>query len=59
MPSREDYVEKGRRVVWGKVRASREKDFETVTQTLLENSKGWSRVRVWKVWRVRRFGMRR
>jgi hypothetical protein len=27
MPSREDYVEKGGRVVWGKVGASREKQF--------------------------------
>ena len=27
MPSREDYVERGGRVVWGKVGASREKDF--------------------------------
>jgi hypothetical protein len=27
MPSREDYVERGGRVVWGKVGASREKQF--------------------------------
>ena len=27
MPSRKDYVERGGRVVWGKVGASREKDF--------------------------------
>jgi len=35
------------------------KIFENVTQTLLENSKGQSKVKVWKVWRVRRFGTRR
>jgi len=49
MPSREEHVEKWGKVVWGKVGASREKDFETVTQTLLEN---YRKETMFKLWRI-------